>query len=93
MVKTRFPPPFKQAEFDIIYGQGISQEGSILDLAADQDIIRKSGAWYSYGDTRMGQGRENAREFLRKNPEITLELENRLREMFDLPAGGEKEAE
>ncbi len=93
VVKNKVAPPFKQAEFDIIYGQGISREGSILDLAADQDIIRKSGAWYSYGDTRMGQGRENAREFLRKNPEITLELENRLREMFDLPAGGEKEAE
>lgn len=93
VVKNKVAPPFKQAEFDIIYGQGISREGSILDLATDQDIIRRSGAWYSYGDTRIGQGRENAREFLQKNPEITLELENRLREIFDLPAAGEKEAE
>ncbi|MGB4483791.1 MAG: recombinase RecA, partial [bacterium] len=85
VVKNKIAPPFKQAEFDIIYGEGISREGTILDLAAEQDIIKKSGAWYSYGDTRIGQGRENAREFLKNNPELTLELENRLREAFNLP--------
>src|SRR5690554_649893 len=69
VVKNKIAPPFKQAEFDIIYGEGISREGSILDLAAQQDIIKKSGAWYSYGETRIGQGRENARDFLKNNPE------------------------
>ncbi|HHW92726.1 MAG TPA: recombinase RecA [Firmicutes bacterium] len=85
VVKNKTAPPFKQADFDIIYGQGISREGTILDLAAEQDIIKKSGAWYSYGDTRIGQGRENARDYLKNNPELTLELENRLREAFNLP--------
>ncbi|NLJ33114.1 MAG: recombinase RecA [Firmicutes bacterium] len=93
VVKNKVAPPFKQAEFDIIYGQGISREGSILDLATEQDIIKRSGAWYSYGDTRIGQGRENARVFLQENPEITQEVENKLRELFNLPVGEEKEAE
>ncbi len=93
VVKNKVAPPFKQAEFDIIYGEGVSREGSILDLAAEQDLVKRSGAWYSYGDTRIGQGRENAREFLKNNPEITLELENRLREMFNLPVNKEKEVE
>jgi len=93
VVKNKIAPPFKQAEFDIIYGQGISREGTILDLAVEQDLIKKSGAWYSYGDTRIGQGRENAREFLRNNPQLTRELENRLRETFNLPVLPEKDTD
>src|SRR5690554_193388 len=68
VVKNKVAPPFKQAEFDIIYGEGISREGSILDMAAEHDIINKSGAWYSYQDIRIGQGRENSRQFLKENP-------------------------
>ncbi|HZK34504.1 MAG TPA: recombinase RecA [Bacillota bacterium] len=79
VVKNKVAPPFKQAEFDIIYGEGISREGSILDIASDNDIINKSGAWYSYGDTRIGQGRENARQYLKANPEIAQEIEDRVR--------------
>jgi len=80
VVKNKVAPPFKQAEFDIMYGEGISKEGSILDIAAAQDIITKSGAWYSYGDIRIGQGRENARQFLKDNKEIAQEIEQRVRE-------------
>jgi recombination protein RecA len=79
VVKNKVAPPFKQAEFDIIYGEGISKEGSILDIAASQDIINKSGAWYSYNDVRIGQGRENARQFLKENKEMAQEIENRIR--------------
>jgi len=82
VVKNKVAPPFKQAEFDIIYGEGISKEGSILDMGVAQDIIQKSGAWYSYGDTRIGQGRENARQYLKDNPEIAKEIENKIREQF-----------
>ncbi len=78
VVKNKVAPPFKQAEFDIIYGEGISKEGSILDLAASKNIINKSGAWYSYGDTRLGQGRENARQFLKDNPDMKGEIENKV---------------
>lgn len=75
VVKNKVAPPFKQAEFDIIYGEGISKEGSILDMGAEYEIINKSGAWYSYKDTRIGQGRENARQFLKANPETAKEIE------------------
>ncbi|MGH8641340.1 MAG: recombinase RecA, partial [Burkholderiales bacterium] len=71
VVKNKVAPPFRTAEFDIMYNEGISREGSILDVATDLEIIRKSGAFFSYGDTRLGQGRENAKEYLRRNPEIT----------------------
>jgi recombination protein RecA len=84
VVKNKVAPPFKQAEFDIMYGQGISREGSILDAAVNNDLILKSGAWFSYGDTRIGQGRENAKQFLKDNPDITNELDKKLREMFNL---------
>jgi recombination protein RecA len=84
VVKNKVAPPFKQAEFDIMYGEGISKEGSILDVAANNDIILKSGAWYSYGDTRIGQGRENAKQYLKENPELAMEIEKKLREMFNL---------
>ncbi|MGI6669314.1 MAG: recombinase RecA [Acetivibrionales bacterium] len=83
VVKNKVAPPFKEAEFDIIYGVGISKEGSILDVAVSLDIVNKSGSWFSYNDQRIGQGRENAKQFLRENPEITAEIENKIRENFN----------
>jgi recombination protein RecA len=80
VVKNKVAPPFKQATFDILYGEGISREGEILDLGAEHNIIEKSGAWYSYNGERIGQGKDNAREFLREHPEMALEIENRIRE-------------
>ncbi len=85
VVKNKVAPPFKIAEFDIIYGEGISKEGSIVDLAADQKIITKSGSWYSYGDVRMAQGRDNARQFLKDNPELCSEIETKLRAALFAP--------
>jgi len=84
VVKNKVAPPFKQAEFDIMYGKGISKEGSILDAAVASDIIQKSGSWYSYGDTRLGQGRENAKQYLIDNPEFAKEIEEKVREIYDL---------
>lgn len=83
VVKNKVAPPFKEAEFDIIYGQGISREGSILDVGVSLDIVNKSGAWYSYNDQRIGQGRENVKQFLRENPEITAEIEQKIRENYN----------
>ncbi len=80
VVKNKVAPPFRQAEFDIMYGQGISHEGSLVDLGTDAEIINKSGAWYSYNDQRMGQGRENVKDFLRQNPEVAKEIEAKIRE-------------
>ncbi len=80
VVKNKVAPPFRQAEFDILYGEGISREGSVLDLAVAQDIVTKSGAWYSYGDTRIGQGRENARIYLKDNKPMAEELEAKVRQ-------------
>ena len=80
VVKNKVAPPFRQAEFDIIFGEGISREGSVVDLATEMEIFAKSGAWYSYKETRIGQGRENVKEYLRKNPQLTEELETRIRE-------------
>ncbi|HHY10142.1 MAG TPA: recombinase RecA [Firmicutes bacterium] len=77
--KNKVAPPFKEAEFDIMYGEGISRHGDILDLGAQLEIVTKSGAWYSYGDLRLGQGRENAKDFLKENPELTDELEHKVR--------------
>lgn len=84
--KNKVAPPFKTAEFDIMYGKGISREGDILDLAAEEDIVNKSGAWYAYGDMRIGQGRENAKIFLMEHPSMCMEIENKVRIHFDLPA-------
>ncbi|VEG25483.1 recombinase RecA [Actinomyces howellii] len=78
VVKNKMAPPFKQAEFDILYGQGISREGGLLDLGVDNDVIRKSGAWYTYGSDQLGQGKENARQFLKDNPELADEIENKI---------------
>jgi recombination protein RecA len=74
VVKNKVSPPFKQAEFDIMYGHGISREGSVLDLAVDESIVKKSGAWYTYDGEQLGQGRENAKKFLQENPEIMVEI-------------------
>lgn len=82
VVKNKVAPPFKTAEFDIMYGTGISHIGDVLDLAASIDVIKKGGAWYSYNEKRIGQGRENAKKFLEENPEICLEVENKVREHF-----------
>ena len=84
VVKNKIAPPFKQAEFDIMYGEGISREGSILDLGTALDIIEKSGSWYSYKDIKLGQGRENAKQFLKENKEIAEEIEKKIRENFNL---------
>ena len=79
VVKNKIAPPFRQAEFDIMFGKGISREGDILDLAAKENIVEKSGAWYAYEGSKIGQGRENAKNFLAANPEICLEIENKVR--------------
>lgn len=79
VVKNKLAPPFKEAEFDIVYGEGISKEGDILDLAVDHGIIEKSGSWFSYGKERLGQGRQNAKQFLRDNPETAAEVEEKVR--------------
>ena len=86
VVKNKVAPPFRQTEFDIIFGEGISKEGDILDLAADNGIVEKSGAWYSYKGERMAQGRENAKVFLKENPDITNQIEGEVREKFGLEA-------
>jgi recombination protein RecA len=83
VVKNKTAPPFKVAEFDIMYGKGISREGSILDVGVDYDIIKKSGAWFNYGDEKLGQGRENAKRFLLEHPDVSLEIEKRVREAVD----------
>jgi len=80
VVKNKVAPPFKQADFDILYGEGISREGEVVDLGSQYAIIDKSGAWYSYNGDRIGQGKDNAREYLREHPAIALEIENKIRE-------------
>ncbi|MEF9943471.1 MAG: recombinase RecA, partial [Burkholderiaceae bacterium] len=88
VVKNKVAPPFKQAEFDILYGEGISREGEVLDLGAELNIVDKSGAWYSYNGDRIGQGKDNAREWLRANPAVALDIENRIREAKGIKARG-----
>ena len=80
VVKNKMSPPFKVAEFDILYGIGISREGSLIDLGVEQGIVRKSGAWYTYEGDQLGQGKENARNFLRDNPDLANEIEKRIKE-------------
>ena len=84
IVKNKVAPPFKKAEFDIIYGEGISKEGSLLDMGVELDIINKSGSWFSYNDTKMGQGRENAKQYLRENKEVAEEINKKIRAHFSL---------
>ena len=85
VVKNKIAPPFKEAEFDIMFGQGISKEGDVLDLAANIGIINKSGAWYAYNDAKIGQGRENAKLYLKENPQVMAEVEKKVREHYGLP--------
>lgn len=87
VVKNKIAPPFKEAEFDIMFGQGISKEGDILDLAVKENIVEKSGAWYAYQGSKIGQGRENAKTYLRENPAICAEVENKVREQYGLRPG------
>ena len=84
VVKNKIAPPFKEAEFDIMFGEGISVVGDILDLAADNNIINKSGAWYAYEGNKIGQGRENAKQYLKDNPAVCAEVERKVRELFNL---------
>ena len=86
VVKNKVAPPFKEAEFDIMFGQGISREGDLIDLAVKVDAVQKSGAWYAYKGEKIGQGRENAKTFLREHPEIMAEVEVQVREYYGLPA-------
>ena len=86
VVKNKMAPPFREAEFDIKYGQGIFREGDILDLAVGKEIVQKSGAWYSYGDTRLGQGRENVAGYLAENPDLLSEIETAVRQQYGLVA-------
>jgi recombination protein RecA len=92
VVKNKVAPPFKTAEFDIIYGEGISKVGDLLDLAVTQDIVEKSGAWYSYEGERIGQGRENAKAFLKEHGDMAAEIEKKVRLGFGLPEAGKNEA-
>jgi recombination protein RecA len=78
VVKNKIAPPFRKAEFDIMFGEGISREGSLLDVAVEEDVVRKSGAWYTYDDDQLGQGRENAKRFLRENPDVAMQLQARV---------------
>ena len=86
VVKNKIAPPFKEAEFDIMFGRGISKEGDILDLAANANVVEKSGAWYAYKGAKIGQGRENAKQYLAQNPLICEEIENQVRELYGLEA-------
>ncbi|MDE6357695.1 MAG: recombinase RecA [Eubacteriales bacterium] len=85
IAKNKIAPPFKVAEFDIMYGEGIAHEGDILDLGVEIGVVHKGGAWYSYGETRLGQGRENAKKFLLQNPSILRDIENAVRRHYELP--------
>jgi len=86
VVKNKVSPPFKTAEFDILYGEGISREGEIVDMGVNARIVEKSGAWYAYNGEKIGQGKDNAREFLRENPDLAREIENRIRETLGVAA-------
>jgi recombination protein RecA len=92
VVKNKVSPPFRQAEFDIMYGQGISREGSLIDMAVDFGIVKKSGAWFTYEGEQLGQGREKAKEFLRQNPEVTMEISDRVLTAAGLKHDAEAEA-
>ncbi len=85
VVKNKVAPPFKTAEFDILFGEGISRHGEIIDMGVNAHILEKSGAWYAYNGEKIGQGRDNAREFLRENPELSIEIENKVRDSLGIP--------
>ncbi|HEX6703213.1 MAG TPA: recombinase RecA [Albitalea sp.] len=85
VVKNKVSPPFKTAEFDILYGEGISREGEIIDMGVEAKVLEKSGAWYAYNGEKIGQGKDNAREFLNENPDLAIEIENKVREALGIP--------
>jgi recombination protein RecA len=91
VVKNKVAPPFKEVEFDLIYGEGISREGDIIDLAVEKNLVEKSGTWYAYHDQRIGQGRENAKQFLKENPKILEQMEQEILEHFKASKAGAKE--
>jgi recombination protein RecA len=91
IVKNKMAPPFKVAEFDIIYGQGISREGGIIDMGVEHGIIKKSGSWFTYDGDQLGQGMENSRRFLRDNPELAAELERKVHAKLGMGADGNEE--
>ena len=91
VVKNKIAPPFREAEFDIMFGKGISKEGDILDLAANTGIVNKSGAWYSYNDNKIGQGRENTKLYLHENPQIMAEIEEKVRAFYGLGHGPDQD--
>ncbi|MDO5714994.1 MAG: recombinase RecA [Tissierellia bacterium] len=93
VAKNKVAPPFKLAEFDIMYGQGISKVGNVLDVAAEAEIVKKAGAWYSYGDERLGQGREKAKDFLLENPQILSEIEEKVRDHYGLNGNPEEDSQ
>lgn len=93
VVKNKVAPPFKVAEVDIMYGQGISQTGELIDMAVEKEIISKSGSWYGYGDERIGQGRENAKQYLVDHPDIEIEVRERVRQEYGMAADGENQSE
>jgi recombination protein RecA len=84
VVKNKLSPPFREAEFDVIYGEGISKEGTVLDAAAENNIVEKSGTWYTYGNERIGQGRENAKRYLKENPKVLVDMEAKVRSALGL---------
>ncbi|NKX50551.1 DNA recombination/repair protein RecA, partial [Arthrobacter deserti] len=89
IVKNKMAPPFKQAEFDILYGQGISREGGLIDMGVEHGLVKKSGAWFTYDGDQLGQGKENARNFLKDNPDLAVELERRIKEKLGIGAKAE----
>jgi recombination protein RecA len=93
VVKNKLAPPFRNCEFDILHGEGISMEGELLDLGMDKELITRRGTWYSYGDRQIGQGKENARRFLTENTDLSTEIERKLREIYELPVHPEPEEE
>ena len=86
MVKNKVAPPFKKAEVDIMYGHGISQTGEMIDMAVEKDLVGKSGSWYSYGDERIGQGRENAKKYIDEHPDVRAEILGKVREAYGMVA-------
>jgi recombination protein RecA len=87
IVKNKVAPPFRVAEFDIAFGEGISKTGELIDIGLEMKIVEKSGAWFSYGDLRIGQGRENSKQFFRENPDVAAEIEKKIRANLGLPTG------
>jgi recombination protein RecA len=92
IVKNKVAPPFREAEFDVMYGEGISREGDLIDLGVERRIVEKSGTWFSYGGERLGQGRENAKQFLKDNPEVFKAIDERLRKELGLTPATEAAA-